>query len=348
MAVIIASPLQVNEQDLGPSEEIVQLQILVKQEDWKGLFDQIEVWRSRSSINGPYEEFTNSRWAAARIPKLAKDEPATPVTGRSVVIVGLTLQLRVNEQDDLVITFTGADPLTYSDAASQITAQGKTKVRSYVDEDGLLVIETTEPGTGAVLRIVGGEAAPLLGLSIDEPDSLAFGRDARISLRDGVESYLFTDVRGSDAYFYKTRFRNKTTQGVSELSQPFSSGQALGLTSASIACGTLCLVGLDGKPLNNIEVSVYNAFRGDLVEGKLVSESSQRKITDSNGRVEFFLVRGTKLTVAISGTSIVRDIVVPTDPSVLIFPLLGADPGTGDDHWKVQVPDLVYAERRSL
>ena len=125
-------------------------------------------------------------------------------------------------------------------------------------------------------------------------------------------------------------------------------GQALGVSSANVVCGQLDLVGLDGRPLGNVEVSVYNAFRGELVEGKLVAGGQQAKITNQNGRVEFNLVRGTRVTVAISGTNIVRDIVVPTDPAVSIFQLLGADPPTGDDHWKVQVPNLIYAERRSL
>jgi len=348
MATIIASPLQVDEQDLGPSEEVVQLQILVKDEDWKGLFDHLEIWRSRASISGPFEELTSDRWRPARLPKTAGDLPSPAVTGASVSIVGLILQLKVNEKDDLVITFTGTDPLTFSDVASQITAQGLTKVRSYVDAEGTLTIETTEPGTGAVLRVVGGDAAPLLGLPIDEPSNLAFGQDARIPLKEGVETYLFTDIRGSDAYYYKTRFRNRSTQGVSEFSQPFSVGQALGISASNIVCGQLDLVTLEGRPLCNVEVSVYNRFRGGLVEGRLVTGGAQTKITNQNGHVEFLLVRGTDVTVSISGTDIVRDITVPTDETVNIFQLLGADPATGDDHWKVQVPNIVYAERRSL
>lgn len=347
MSTIVVSTQQQQESD-EPSSEIVQLQILVKREDYEGLFDQIEVWRSRSSINGPYEELTAETWKSARIPKLAGDMVSSPPAGASVVIVGLTLELRVDEDQDIVITFTGTDPLTYADAASQITAQGLTKVRSYVDEDGLLVVETTYPGTGAVLRIVGGDAAPLLGLPTDEPGSLAYGRDPRIAIKPDVEQYLFTDIRGSDAYYYKTRFRNKLSDGVSEFSQPFSLGQALGVSSANIACGQLDLVGLDGRPMANVEVSVHNLYRYDLVENKLVSAQQQNRATDVNGHVEFTLVRGTKVTVAISGTDIVRDITVPTDQDVKIFNLLDPEVAAEDDVFKVQVPNYVYASRRSL
>ena len=347
MSTIVVSTVPVDVVDT-PSAEIVQLQILVKREDYEDLFDQIEVWRSRSSIRGPYEELTADRWRTARLPKLAGDRPTAPVIGRYVTVVGLALQLRVGEADDLVVTFTGTDPLTFSEVATQITAQGATKVASYVDEDGLLVVTTTEPGTGAVLRVVGGDAAPLLGLGTEEPDSLTFGRDARIPIKLGTESYLFTDVRGSDSYFYKTRFRNKLTLGVSEFSQPFSLGQALGISSANIVCGTLDLVDTNGRPLVNREVSVFNAYMGDLVEGKFVAGFGENRLTDENGHVEFTLVRGAHMTVAISGTDLARNILVPTDADVKIFGLLDADVSTQDDGFVVQTPDLVYAERRSL
>jgi hypothetical protein len=59
------------------------------------------------------------------------------------------------------------------------------------------------------------------------------------------------------------------------------------------------------------------------------------------------LVRGTKITVAIAGTDIVRDIDVPTDAAVSSFNLLDPTKGT-NDAFKVQVPVFEYAARRSL
>lgn len=346
MPTIVVSPI--SEQQLEQNEEeLVQLQIVVKREDFEGLFDQIEVWRSRSSINGPYEELTAASWKMARIPKLAGDEPSTPVVGPSVVVAGTTLQLKVNERDDLVIIFTGVNPITTQNAAAQITSGGLTRVRSYVDEDGILVVETTEPGTGALLRIVGGDAAPLLGLPLDEPESFAFGRDPRIPLKLDVYEYTFTDIRGSADYYYKTRFRNRLSDAVSEFSQPYSIGQALGISSANVVCGYLDLVGLNGRPLANRTVSVYNGFRYDLVENKLVAASQENQVTDHNGHVEFTLVRGTTVKVAIGGTDIVRDITVPTDESVKLFNLLDPSIGT-DDVFVVQVPQVEYAYKRSL
>jgi hypothetical protein len=330
--------------------ELVTLQILVTEADWLGLFDQIEVWRSRDTVQGPYEELTDESWKPARIPKLAGDEPTTPVTGALVVIDGETLEFRVNEDDtaDIEVTISGADPISLADIASQVTAQGLNKVRSYVDELGTLVVETREPGSRAILRVLETDGAAVVALPTSEPESLSYGRDARLSLIAGTTSYEYSDIRGSTAYFYKTRFRNRLSGAFSEFSLPFTVGQATGISSANVICGELDLVGLDGAPLAFREVSVYSSYNGELVEGKLVSGPSLRELTDANGHVSFLLVRGTDVTVAISGTNIVRDITVPTDPDVSIFGLLDPSVSPQDDVFVVQRPDIVYAERRSL
>ena len=87
------------------TEEVAQLNVLVDLEDFEGLFDQLEVWRGAASA-GPFEELTSDRWRSAVLPKTAGDRPASPVTGPSVVIVGKTLEVMVNELHELAVTFT--------------------------------------------------------------------------------------------------------------------------------------------------------------------------------------------------------------------------------------------------
>lgn len=329
------------------STELVQLHIFVEEDDWLNVFNQIEVWRSRGLSTGPYEELTADSWRPARLPADGGDLPATPVTGPSVIISGLELQLRLNEQDDIIVLFTGVNPLSYAQAASQIQSQSAGRLRSYVDEDSNLVVETLEPGTGAILRVVGGDAAPFLGLPTTEPDSLAYGRDARISLVAGREKYLFNDIRGKSTYFYRTRFRNSDQETWSEFSQPSPADQSIGLSHENIVCGQLCMVRLDGKPLRNQLVRVFNRYKTQQVESKLVAGPELDAVSDMDGKVQFFLVRGSQVTVSIDGTDIVRDIEVPTDPLVGIFNLL--DPNLGpDDYFKVRVPRIEYAQRRTL
>ena len=346
MSTVIIEPTSLIQQLEEDQLELVQLRILLKQTDFEGLFDQVEVWRSRSTFAGPFEEMTSAVPRTARLPKNGKDLPAVPVVGAAINIDGLTLLVRIDEKDDFVVSF--STPTTLSAAAAEVTAQGRNRFRAYVDEDGKFILETTMVGTGATLRVTGGDAALRLGLSTETPDDFNFGRDARLNLCLGREEYLFTDIKGSKLYYYRTRFRNRTTQATSEFSQAFGVGAILGITPANVVCGYLDLVTGSGSPLSGQQVKVFNPLKGELLEGKLVTGREQVKLTDKNGHVEFNLVRGTRYTIAITGTTIVRDIIAPVDDATKVFPLLGEHVGTQDDIFKVQVPDIVYAGRRSL
>jgi hypothetical protein len=331
-----------------PTSDVVFLEIYVKNDDFDGFFDRLEVWRSKRTDGGPYSEITASSWKQARVPEDASDPPTPAVTGASVFVVGKALHLRLKEDEDLIIVFTGTDPLTLTQVASQITAQGQNKVRGYVDKDGRLTIETFEPGTGAVLRVLDtGDAAPIVGLPTKEPDSLAYGKDARIHLIQNKELYQFSDLFGSSSYFYKTRFRNALSGAVSDFSQAFSTAQAIGVTEPNVVCGQLELIAIDGKPLIGQEVRIHTKFNGSIVEGKVVAGGDCIKRTDKDGKVQFLLVRGQSVAVALSGTDLIRDVVVPTDSTIKVFNLF--DPSiAGPDIFKVQVPELIVAERRTL
>jgi hypothetical protein len=348
MAVIVARPVASDEGTEGT--ELITLNILVEAADFEGSFDQLEIWRAETET-GPYEEMTAAAWAPPRIPKAGKDAPSSPIPGRLVSVVGKTITIQAIEsaEFEMVVTFTGTDPLTYSQAAGQVVAQGQGRLRAYVDPDGLFILESTLAGVWSRLRVVGGDAAPLLGLPTEEPDSLASGRDARLMLRAGIERYDFRDPFGTGETVYRTRFRNRSTGATSAFSQPFGvEDVGVGVSAEGVILGRVDLVGVDGQPVVNAEVTVYGASRAVMVDGKLVMWEPTMKRTDKNGRVEFMLVRGISATVSISGSSVVRDIVVPTDEDILVFNLLGSEAGATDDNFKVVVPQLTYAERRSL
>jgi len=332
--------------DGGTNVELVQLRIITAFTDWGGVFDQIEVWRSKELQQGPYEELTGEQWLPARIPRSAKGPAATPPAGPSVPIVGATLLLRVDNEEDFQVTFSGVGPITFTDAAAQVTAFGGSRFHAYVTEDADFVVEGARPGTGAQLEVTGGDAAPLLELPIDRPESYGRGSDARLALVVGKEQYDFTDPLGSKSYYYKVRFRNSRTHAVSAFSAPFAAGSPLGVTAANTVVGYLDLVRGDGSPLTNQLVQVYTPVQTKLVEDKLVTGGRQAKVTDINGHVSFTLVRGVSYTVSIAGTDVVREVVAPTDVSKKLFNLLAG--GLEDDAFTVQVPDIIFAERRSL
>jgi hypothetical protein len=346
MSTVIIQPRTFDE-EVEATVELVQLRILTKAEDWEGLFDQIEVWRSTELPQGPYEELTGGAWLPARVPRTAKDRPdVAPSFSPSVYIAGLKLNVRVDDEEDFVITFAGPDPTSYATAVTEVIDQGAGRLRAYLTDEADFVIEGVRPGNGAQLEVTGGDAAVLLGLSIDSPENYGRGRDARMTLVRGKEQYEFTDLLGSKDYYYKTRFRNSTTNAVSDFSTAFSAGQTLGVSPVNIVCGYLDLVRSDGRPLANQLVQVYASVQTTLVEEKLVTGARQVRLTDVNGHIEFNLVRGVSYTISITGTDIVREVMAPTDSSVKLFNML--KDGIEDDAFKVQVPDIITAERRSL
>jgi hypothetical protein len=324
----------------------LQLDIYVDSAAWEGAFDSLEVWRSRNVRGaGPYTALTGEGWARASLPAHAV-APSPSQTGPSLTLSSKVLNLLVGEKTAIAITFTGSDPLTLHTAAGQIITQGNGLLASFV-LDGQLYIQTTQPGSSAILRVVGGSAAPLLGLSIIEPGSLSFGVDARIPLVHNVQNYLLTDVNGSRDYWYKTRFFDSSSDTSSEFSIPFQGRLVSDIGPQNVIRATVDLVATNGAPAVGQAVLLFNRFDGTRVSGKTVVGGTMNVLTDENGHAEFILVRGSKVTVALAGTSLVRDVTVPTDALVQSFDLF--DPALGsNDLFDVQVPNIEFASRRSL
>lgn len=323
---------------------VVQLDILVNVADIAGLFDQMEVWRSLTGSAGPYVEVTADSWRSAKLPIGAGDPPNPSVTGAAAALVTKKLQLLLNDVDEIDVTFTGSDPLTRTTAASQITAQSGGRLTSYVDAAGNLVVATVEPGSGALLEVLGGTAAADLGLTVG---SVGYGQEPRIQVVSSQQLYRFQDLRGEDTAYYRTRYRNSANQTVSDFSAPFEAGGSVGLADTSLVVGVADLVDLSGAAIAFRSVLVHVDFTGILAEGRLMSGTDRVVTSDADGHVVITLVRGQRVRVAVAGTDLVREITVPTDPTVQVFNLF--DPTVGKrDVFKVQVPNIVYAERRSL
>ena len=324
----------------------VQLDFLVGS-DWEGLYDRLEVWRSRDTAEGPYERVTTLGDQPARLPKGAGDPPSPAQVGASINLVGKKLELLVNETVAVEVTFSGTDPLTSQQAAAQVTAQSTGLFSSYVLGPHL-VVQTVELGQLASLRVTGGDAAPLLGLPTQEPDNVAFGSYDHLTLIPSQRRYTLVDMQGAPEFFYRARFLNTTTSHVSEFSEVF---QGKALRGVSEDAKLLCYVQLcdsAGNPAKNQEILVYTAFSGRTAEGfVLAGNPTVRGLTDVNGRFEVLLLRGAKITVAVGATSLVRDVLIPVDPAIETLNLL--DPTVGsNDVFSVQRPVFEFAARRSL
>lgn len=327
-----------------PTGTLVRLDIRVDPASWQDKFDVLEVWRSRMTEDGPFEELTAVNYMPARVPAAGMDAPVLFEPGPVVNLVGRGLDLLIDEVKPLAIVFGGVNPLTYAMAASQIALSSQNLLQSWV-VNGRLVMETKRAGIGASLRVKGGDAAPLLRLATEEPLSVSTGRDVRIPLVRGIERYSFDDPNGHKDYTYKTRFRNRGTGAISELSRPVT--RYVGVDPTGVVRGWVRLADVAGRPLGGQRVLVDNQFKGTVADGFMIAGGAQDALTNDEGYVEFMLVRGLSITVSIAGTSLFRDITVPTDPTVESFNMM--DPTLGkDDLFQVQTPALDYAARRSL
>jgi hypothetical protein len=325
----------------------LELDIYVSSASWEGYFNSIEIWRSRVTQGGPYDALTGPNWSPASLPSGAPTMPPSPAqTGPSTALVGKSIMFLINGTTPLTVTFTGTDPTSFGTAATQINAQSDDLLFAFV-VNNILVVQTKAPGAGVYLQVVGGDAAPLLGLQTREPGNTAFGMDARIPLVHTVQNYVYTDVNGSPDFWYKTRFYNSVSNVASDYSLPFKGRSLTSVGSQNLVLAYVNLVDMQGNGKQNQSILLFNRFAGTQVDGSTVVGDPINRLTDGNGYAEFLIVRGTKFTVAVSGTDLVRDITAPTDPTVQSFDLL--DPAYGsNDLFNVQVPKIDYAVRRSL
>jgi len=318
----------------------LELHIQVEDADWFGRYDRLEVWRSVLGEAGPYEELSAASFERAYLP--ADAGQPSGIAGRYLNVDGKFLTLRVNKNYVSTVVFTGPDPRTMQEIAYQIREQAA-HVGSYVDAGGGLVIYGAAYGGISSIEVLAGDAVPILGLEVG---SIAYGKDPRLPLQPGVQ-YFFTDYRTEKSYFYKTRFSNRLTNVKSPFSEPFSATQKLGVSPSSVVIGFVKLALPDGRAASSQEVTIYNTFLPQIVEGFTVVGGPKRLVTDDNGYVEFPLVRGIPIDIGVGGTSFVRRVQVPSDPNVLKFDVF--DPAYGkDDNFSVQRADLPYADRKTL
>lgn len=325
------------------------LEIVVRSEDFIGLYDQMEVWRSEDGAR--YTELTGDSWGAARLPLTGGDPPTTPPAGVPLFLSGKALQVEFVGELRRVLSFEflGLDPRSLADVATLLTVKGSPYLRAYIDSSAQLVIEALVPGQGVMMHIVPSDAASILALPLTEPESIARGHDARISLSADKSIYRFTDVFGTQNARYKTRYRSQVTGAVSDFSVPFTQGETIGVGVGALVVGLIDLVDGEGRYVVGREVSVRSSFVGTLIDGKAVVAGNDivRK-TDSTGHAEFALVRGQTYTLAIAGTDLSKEFVAPTASTIKSFQLLDPSVGTQIDYFRVRVPEIPVLERRTF
>lgn len=330
-------------------ESPVQLQqlalnLVFSAASWQG-FDRFEVWRSHLAAEGAYTALHGDSWAPASLPLGFTGQPDD--VGAKAPVGGLTLEFLVMNQFPVTVTIPGTGWVTLASVAAAIAAQAGNLLYSY-PSGSAFVVQTRRVGAVAALQCTGGDAAPLLGLAVTGFRSVAYGQDARIPLVQGQSQYGFVDPYGNPDFFYETRFFSSTTRSVSAFSLPFQGPTAPAFSSDNLVTCYVRLADGSGAPLANQEVLLsVSDTQGLQVSGSTVIGNTSKLLTDSTGYAQVLLVRNTKVTVAIGGTALARDVCIPTDPSITSLDLLSPSVGR-DDLFSVQAPVLDFAVRRTL
>lgn len=318
------------------SLQLVELEVRVDEAEREG-FTHIQVFRSQSGQDGPYDLISGNWWSSAMLPE-GSGAPA-PVLGRSVNVVGKTLEVTVDQAQVIPITFTGTDPLTYADCVTQINAAGDPFIVAWVTSDNRLVISSRKSG-GVSSISVAGDAAPYLELPVGE---VVFGLEPHPVLQPGRDSYKFRDYYGSRTFWYRTRFYNHSSEVVSELSVPVKGGSRDDLPTSSIAVGYLRVVDAQGRAQKYVRAIVSVEPQVATAVDRLVSSAPVEKTTDEDGNVEFELIKATQVTLIVPDMGVVRKITVPDEAR---FSLLSAGIGENDP-FEVRRISIAYGERRT-
>lgn len=297
-----------------------------------GLFDVMQVHKSTAGEGGPYYEITAETDEAATI-------PGTGLS--SFTLNGLTLKLKVDDGSEQEIAFVTADPIAIDDLVDDVNDQLTDAVAS--EDGGALRLTSNMLGTGSSIEITGGTALAELGLTNGDR---VVGKDQRITLVAGTEDYEYDDLNGDPDHYYKVRYYNTTTGAVSSFGPAAKGDVGSVLAPSDLIKATIDLAGMDGKPMTETEILFYNKYIPPLEVGDYLVTGRELMIeTDMLGHAETMLVRGARVSVAIAGTSIVREITVPTTGTEF---KLNAAIAAADDVFQVRVPDVPAAVRRTL
>ena len=308
-----------------------RLQLYFPPTDWDGVYDAFEVSRSRDGDAGPYEALMGCAWqpASFSIPYRSGYD-----------VLDKHLNLLVDGRIQLDVVFTGTDPTTIM---SDLNAAMPGFITSSYSTGGPILLIGSTVGLGASLS-VDGDAAALLGLI---PQDIHYGQDAWGRLVQEQAVYFFIDPWGRDTDFYKIRLLNRATPDGGLKYSPIPGVPRGGAGAQHLIEGHIQLFDLTGRPFVNALVTLYasqRAFPPNGMAGQMPATVTVR--TDRLGRASTLLIRGARLTLSVAGTNLAREILVPQDGQS--FDLLDPNVSVDNDAYKVQIPNILVGEVRSL
>lgn len=290
-------------------------------------FTKIEVWVANGAEN-LYQEVTSSSPGPA---SLSSSKASTTYR-----MGGRLLKLSVDGGPESTVVFGSVlEYWTPSQVASRINEVVPGLASSH---DESVTLSSPTVGRASTISISYSDS-PNLGFSAGMSSR---GRDQRISLSGSTLAYLYSDVAGVEGGHYKWRVSRDGTEPSSELSSPIS-GSLPPVDPSMVSLATARFLGVDGRA-RKTKVIVATNYSPATLGGYVVGSDPPMVFeSDQFGMLVVPMVKGMTVRVAIEGTPLVREFVVPDTGT---FDLLGAM-GTALDLFTIQTT-TPYLVRRSL
>lgn len=273
-------------------------------------YTHVEVWQSLDDGN-EYNEITASAAEAAVVDSVSATN-TFPMGGKTISFIlngGTEYNISFNT---LIVNWTPAQVAgRINEVVPGLASVVGAKVRFTSDTTGRgSSIEFTHPNS------------MYLGI----PVGVTYGRDIRPPLQSGKLVYPFSDVSGLPSARYRWRFSADGSNPKSEFS-PYVFGVAPPLVGAgNLSICSVTFVDLLGQPTKTklLVTTEQNPMAvGNFV---LVNPTILEITSDERGFIQFALVRGANVRVAIEGTDFVREFVVPNASSFNLLTTMAAAP----------------------
>lgn len=296
-------------------------------------FNRARWYRSRSGLAGTYEAATA---ATAQPAVMRGDVEPHNVNGK-------TLNLRVNGSVLVDVTFSDPNPVTTAQVVAEI--EGASALLNGIDDSGVLELRTVATGSGASIEVLGGDAAPYLGLIVGGE---AIGLDVDTTLSSGVHQYFYTDQNSAESFWYAVELRHSVNPVLAPLSAGFAASRGQGVPKTEVVPCFVRFTGPTGYPLCGRRITLVNGYVPNRVSASnknwVIFRHSIQLTTDAQGYAETRLLKGLVIDVVVEGTGVIRRIQVPEDADSvdLLDPTLVVE-----DEFGIAEPNIDWAVRTS-
>jgi len=313
-----------------------QIPIYVDPTKYLTYYDRIQVFRSDQE-KGPWTSLTASSYSPPILPLVHEAIQYPVVHDPEYQTAGTYLEVLLNETESF--TFNFDIDLSGTEIIDHVYTATYGRISGFITQLPSICLQTITIGENKSLRVTGGTAADLLGFEVND---FAQGQNPHLILVDNVKKYTFQDTYSFDGAFYNFRLINLATSATSEFFGAISRDDY----QNDAIQATITLKQYNGKPLRNQAVRLWATNIANVRDNILYTGTDLVRITDNDGFAVFSVVRGAVFSLSIPGTNIFRTIKIPTD--VESVDLLDPSISIEDDMFKVHVPKLVAATRRSI